>query len=193
MMWILLNYFLFFSVPETGEIFGLDGKVIYSEEELIYYSKELEKFDEKYGAYIDSLSKLYDINKGIIYAIMLVESGPYINTNPCIIGKHGEIGVMQITYKEFVRIKNKNNWRHKFYDLCNPKINILYFLEIYKPLLDKYQSVEKATIIYNCGSLTKNCYNNKITSRYIKYLFNKNGTLYVGFNFSAILKNQNLK
>lgn len=101
----------------------------------------------KYSSYIKTLSKTYDIDQNLIFAIIKVES----NFNPKAISSKNAKGLMQIKQSTFDFICKKYNFSYKSEQILDPKINLNVGVAYLNYLSGKFYFDQEILSAYNAG------------------------------------------
>ena len=118
-----------------------------------------------YDKYIKKYSAIYKVNPNVVKQIIMVESSGRGDA----IGRHGEIGLMQIKYSTARHI----GYRGTRQELFSPSVNIKYGVLYFRRCLNAGGGLyNKALYLYNHGlykrPIPKNCYRNKYVRKFIE-------------------------
>ena len=140
------------------------------------YEKPIPLKKDKIEIAITNASRKYNIPKSWIKTIIKIES----NFNPTLIGKAGEIGLMQIMRSTY-KYHRSNRPISDLYDINkNVDFGTWYFSKYYKRFRKKFsqsEAVKRAVICYNAGigyykrTFLKTGRIPRITRAYIKKFF----------------------
>ena len=102
----------------------------------------------KYKEFVDKASRIYDVEKSLIYAIIKCESNFNKNANSCA----GAVGLMQITPDTFDWLKFYSKEDKESVEMLNdPEINIMYGTLFISILKNKYSDMGVVLSAYNAG------------------------------------------
>lgn len=103
-------------------------------------------YPNKYNSYVEEYSKLYEVDKNVIFAIIKNESN-FENEVSSNKGAKGLMQLMEATAEEVAEILEIED-----IDLSDAKINIQLGTKYFSMLYKKYNNTELALAAYNAGS-----------------------------------------
>lgn len=111
---------------------------------------DLESYPLEYTEFVEEQSKIYGIDKALVYAVIRTES----SFNPEAVSSVGARGLMQITKStfEWAQMKLGSDFSDDTYDdLFDPETNIRYGTFLLSSFIKEFGSVENALCAYHAG------------------------------------------